>query len=104
MPRELTGTDLEVRVDPDLLDLVPEFLDARRAELADLDRAMGAGPSHVVRLVGHRLRGVAPMYGFDWLGELGGELEDRGVCDPVDVAVEVERLRDYLERVSYRAA
>ncbi|MCA9493797.1 MAG: Hpt domain-containing protein [Myxococcales bacterium] len=104
MPRELTGRDLDVEVDPDLLDLVPEFLAARRAELADLEQASGAGPSQVVRHVGHRLRGVAPMYGFDWLGALGEELEAHGVCDPADIADEVSLLRDYLHRVRYRAA
>lgn len=104
MPRELTDRDLEVAVDPDLLDLVPMFLDARRAELLALEAAVAQGNHDVVHLVGHRIKGVAGMYGFHWLGALGLELEAMGASDPRHAARHVEALRDYLARVRYHAA
>jgi DNA-binding response OmpR family regulator len=56
-------------------DLVPAFLARRRADVAAIREALAAGDFDPPRLLGHRLAGSAPGYGFPEMGALGREIE-----------------------------
>ena len=62
-------------VNPLVADLVPAFLARRRDDLAALRAAISSGELEPVRVLGHRLAGSAPGYGFPEMGKLGRDIE-----------------------------
>lgn len=64
-----------IKVDPDLADLAPGFLDNCRRDLARAQLALEASDWTVITRFGHSLKGAAPSYGFDEIGRLGKEIE-----------------------------
>lgn len=56
-------------------DLVPAFLARRREDVSVIRAALAAGDFEPPRLIGHRLAGSAPGYGFAQMGTLGREIE-----------------------------
>lgn len=63
-------------VDPDLRELVPDYLEKRRAEVREFRKLVDAGDLVQVQKLGHKLRGSAGSYGFPVLSEVGKELEE----------------------------
>jgi HPt (histidine-containing phosphotransfer) domain-containing protein len=91
---------IRVEVDTDLLDLVPGFLDNRRADLASICDALERGDYRGIHRIGHNLKGDSGALGFDGLGVVGRELEGAALeQDDARIRVEARRLADYLERV-----
>jgi HPt (histidine-containing phosphotransfer) domain-containing protein len=91
---------IRVEVDPDLVDLVPGFLDNRRADLGSIHDALARGDYRGIHRIGHNLKGNSGALGFDRLGAVGRELERAALAqDEAGIRAEVERLADYLERV-----
>ncbi len=89
-----------VRVDPELLELIPEFLANRRADLARVARALEAGDWEVVGDAGHRLLGVGGFFGFQAVSALGARLEQAAQRrDRAAVEAARRELEDYLARV-----
>jgi HPt (histidine-containing phosphotransfer) domain-containing protein len=64
-----------VRAEPDLADLVPQYLERRRAELPALHAALLVADVGALQKAGHRLKGSAAGYGCAALGALGAELD-----------------------------
>lgn len=62
-------------VNPLVADLVPAFLARRRDDLAALRAAVSSGELEPARVLGHRLAGSAPGYGFPEMGKLGRDIE-----------------------------
>ncbi len=64
-----------VRADPDIADLVPQYLNRRRAELGDLQAALQAADTVTLQRRAHRIKGTAAGYGCVELGDLAAELD-----------------------------
>jgi signal transduction histidine kinase/CheY-like chemotaxis protein len=64
-----------VEVDPDLKDLLPEFLKSREALLDEIADALEKGDAPQVRRLSHRLSGSLSMYGFLWASDQARRLE-----------------------------
>ncbi|MBI4820944.1 MAG: Hpt domain-containing protein [Deltaproteobacteria bacterium] len=62
---------MEADFDPDLVDLLPAFLERTRNAIA----ASFDGDFAATRKVGHNLKGTAATFGFPRLGDLGHQLE-----------------------------
>lgn len=91
---------IEVRVDPDLEDLVPGFLDNRRKDVSRLEALGAAGDFDGIKRIGHSMKGVGGGYGFDEITNIGAAVEAAAAGgDAAAVAAACARLRDYLERV-----
>jgi CheY-like chemotaxis protein/HPt (histidine-containing phosphotransfer) domain-containing protein len=65
----------ELADDPDLADLLTEFVDGLTARVTALERACGVDDRTALNQLAHQLRGAAGGYGFPRLSELAGELE-----------------------------
>ena len=65
-----------IKVDKDLEDIMPEFLEHRKKDLEILQNAINKSEFNEVRIIGHRLAGNAPSYGLDDLGPIGDKLEE----------------------------
>jgi HPt (histidine-containing phosphotransfer) domain-containing protein len=92
-----------VRPDPDLADLIPEFLASRRADLERIAESLAAQDGPALRRLAHDLKGCGAAYGFDPISELGARLERAAMGgDFADAAAAHAQLADYLARVDVR--
>lgn len=89
-----------VKVDPDLAELIPGFLENRARDLVKLREALGQGDLPAIQSIGHSLKGVGGGYGFQRLSDLGAEMEKAAKAgDTAPLAGLVDGLGDYLGRI-----
>ena len=89
-----------VRVDSDLLELLPAYIADRNADLQVIDVSLGDSDFRRIWRVGHSMMGTASAYGFDRLNELGRDLRDSAQgFDRAGVVRASRLLRDYLVEV-----
>lgn len=89
-----------VRIDKDLEDLVPEFLDNRRADVDAIGNANAAQDFETVRVLGHSMKGSGGGFGFDDITVIGAALEQAARAkNPAAIGAGLEKLADYLARV-----
>jgi HPt (histidine-containing phosphotransfer) domain-containing protein len=89
-----------VEIDPDFEDLVPAFLDNRRADIGTIRHALERGDYGSIHRVGHNLRGDSGALGFEGLTAVGRGLERAALeHDTATINAEAERLENYLERL-----
>lgn len=97
---EKNGDKLVVEVDPELKDLVPDFLSRKRNDVYALVSALERRDFEVLRSIGHRIKGEGGGFGFDTLTEIGAALEEAAKAKEVDAAQrQVSALSEYLERI-----
>lgn len=93
---------IEVEVEPDLMDLVPMFLENRGKEVGQLRAAVAEGDASTVEDIGHRMKGLGG-YGFAYVGEAGGALEEMARNGDLTGADRwIDAIEDYLARVEPR--
>ena len=86
-----------VKIDPELEDLIPGFLNNRTKDLATLQAALKEQNYQSIQSVGHSLKGVGGGYGFTGMSEIGAAIEkaakERAAAD---LPVLIERYGKYL--------
>lgn len=91
---------IRVRVDPDLSDLIPGFLDNRRKDITTMQAALEQGAFETVQSLGHSMKGSGGGYGFDAITDIGAVLEQAAKDrNPGKVLSGLSDLADYLDRV-----
>jgi len=91
---------IHVLVDSALEDIIPVYLENRRAEVVSLRAALARLDFPAVRITGHKLKGSGGGYGFPRLTELGAELEKAAMAnDPESIRHSIEELHSYLQRI-----
>ena len=89
-----------VHVDPEIRELIPDFLANRRRDITDMLRALESGDSDTLQRMGHSLKGVGGGFGFDEITSLGEVIEIAAKTRHFeDVRMAALRLRTYLDRV-----
>lgn len=89
-----------VTVDEDLQDLIPGYLENRRKDAEELQKALARSDFEVVRVLGHKMKGSGGGYGFDEISEIGRALEDAAKqSQAAKIQEEIDRLRYYLDHV-----
>ena len=78
--------------DPDMLELVEEFVDNLRDRTRSLEVAYAANDVEELVRLAHQLKGSSGGYGFDAIGEAAGALEQsaRAASSVTDIAQELE--------------
>jgi len=66
---------ITVRIDPDLADLIPDFLEGRRQDVAAILKSLEQNDTETIRILGHNMKGCGGGYGFDAITDLGRSLE-----------------------------
>jgi len=97
----LNDTDLQVEVEEDILDIVPSFLENQRRELSTLQQVTPLGDFTRIRRIGHSMKGVGGMYGFDWISRFGARLEHAAEHQRDQIPAMLELLARYLGSVKY---
>ena len=89
-----------VKVDPDIADLIPGFLENRRKDITAMQEALERGDFETVRVLGHSMKGAGGGYGFDAITEIGAALERAAKDRNADeIRLRVDALAAYLDRV-----
>ncbi len=65
-----------VKIDSDLKEIVPMFIDNRHKDLSELDECLSNKNIQSIEVIAHKLAGNAGSYGFMDLGKIGASLED----------------------------
>jgi len=91
---------IAVKVDRDLADLIPGFMQRRRDDVAKLREARAREDLEAIRITGHSMKGTGGGYGFHGLSEIGAAIESAAKArDLAAIDEQVEHLVDYLARV-----
>jgi HPt (histidine-containing phosphotransfer) domain-containing protein len=96
----MSSEKITVKVDKDLEDLIPGFMQRRRGDVESLKASLSAGELDKIRITGHSMKGTGGGYGFDDLSKIGAELEKAAVAgDAGEISALVDRLEIYLDHV-----
>ena len=88
-----------VRVDPDLMDIIPEFLEDSWKEVEELTRALQTKDYETIKFLGHSIKGVGD-FGFEYIQSIGASLELAAAGMQIGEAERlVEELSTYLAKV-----
>ena len=94
------GVKTVVTVEEGLRTLVPDFLEHKRAAIAEALKALQHGDCASALRVGHQLKGEGGAYGFWALTELGGALEEAARSNDLEGASRrAGELADFLNHV-----
>lgn len=89
-----------VKLDSDLEDIIPGYLENRRKDLIVLRQAKLDGDFDVPRILGHRMKGSGAGYGFEEITGFGREIENgakENNWGPIEGAMTA--MEDYLDRL-----
>lgn len=90
----------QVKVDPDLEEIMDRYISLRFRELTELEQAIANRDGDTTRMLGHKLKGTGASYGFNELTQLGAAIEISGRENDFIAAVKhAAQVRDYLENV-----
>lgn len=91
---------ITVHVDPEIVDLIPGFLENRRKDIKAMDEALRQGDFETIRMLGHSMKGAGGSYGFDAVTDIGKALEEAANKNNAEVIQRsVGELAAYLDRV-----
>lgn len=89
-----------VHIDPDLEDLIPNYLAKRRKDCEKILAALDKNDLETIRILGHDMKGSGGGYGFDAITEIGALLEKSAKeADAEGITREISRLSVYLQQV-----
>ena len=89
-----------VRPDKDLEDLIPSFLENRRNEVGEVERALASGDYEFVRRLAHTLKGICRPYGFIHLEDMSKRMEVAGEAENEEqVRGILAEIKSYVENV-----
>ncbi|MEN0019505.1 MAG: Hpt domain-containing protein [Planctomycetota bacterium] len=86
--------------DPDMAELVSEFVSGLPQQIADLQAAFTAGDTETVTRLAHSLAGAGGGYGFRPITDQARivEMEQRDSASPESIRASIEALADICDR------
>ena len=89
-----------VKIDEDLEEIIPTFLENRNKDLSAINEALSTGDIPSIEVIAHKLAGNAGSYGLHDLGEIGVALEKSCQSeDTNEVKAIYEKYVDYMNRL-----
>jgi HPt (histidine-containing phosphotransfer) domain-containing protein len=89
-----------VKADPDVADLIPDFLNNRRKDITVMLDALKRGDFETIRVLAHSMKGSGGGYGFDAITEVGRDLEQAAKSkNTEEIGKHISALSSYLDRV-----
>jgi HPt (histidine-containing phosphotransfer) domain-containing protein len=94
------GAKISIKVDPEIEDLIPGFLDNRIHDVETMKKALAEEDYETIRVLGHRMKGNGAGYGFEAITTIGQSLEQSAKEeDPDEILRWIDELSTYLERI-----
>jgi HPt (histidine-containing phosphotransfer) domain-containing protein len=86
-----------IKADPELADLIPDYLESRKGDLPLPEAALRSGDFATIASLGHRMRGTGASFGFAAITEIGDRLEQSGTAaDRAGCRQSIDALAEYL--------
>lgn len=86
-----------VRIDKDLEDLIPGYLERRQGDVASILKALEKSDNEAIRIIGHTMKGSGGGYGLDRITEIGRYIEGAAKSgDREEILRQVDELSDFL--------
>ncbi|MGD9643333.1 MAG: Hpt domain-containing protein [Elusimicrobiales bacterium] len=90
----------KVKIDRDLADLIPMYLQGRRDELPVIASLLEKGDFAGLKTIGHKLHGSGGGFGLDFLTELGVRMENSAAAaDKAALAAQAGELKEFIENL-----
>ncbi len=90
----------KIFVDEFLVDLIPNFIKNKIADLAILKSALESKDFDTIKKIGHNWKGVCSSYGFNYLGETGKQFELLAQNEDANsLRILIDGLPEYLRNV-----
>jgi HPt (histidine-containing phosphotransfer) domain-containing protein len=89
-----------VYIDQDLEVLIPQYLENREDDIEELKSLVEEENYEKIRIIGHSLKGSGGGYGFDYLTELGSQIEKNAELKNVEeIRSLIQSLESYLNNL-----
>jgi hypothetical protein len=89
-----------IKIDEDLLELAPAYLENRRRDIAAIKGHLESGRFEAICSIGHSMKGSGGGYGFYYISKLGAGLERAAArADSAAILNILSAMSLYLERV-----
>ena len=96
----MDSQSIVVRVDEDLIELIPHYFANRRKDIEAVSRALGDEDYESISTLGHTMKGSGGGFGFDQISDIGSGLEEAAMGhDSARVRQWLDKLQDFLNRV-----
>lgn len=97
---EEVSAELNIVIDKELEDLIPDYIANRKSEIEIFEDAFDKKDFPKIQALGHKLRGTAGSYGFDYLSEIGKEFEEKSkVSDAISIQHALNQYKLYMKRI-----
>ena len=80
---------IEILVDEDFLDLAEMYLEAKKKDIALYQTALENKDFKAIKDASHKMKGTGASYGFDYLTELGKNMEEASLNEEYDSLVQM---------------
>jgi hypothetical protein len=92
-----------IEVEDDMKDVVPGYLEKRRAEIPVYNEALAASDFDAIKKLAHKMKGTGAGYGFPVLTELGATLEKAAIDGNAgQLAESLRQFAVYLESIELK--
>lgn len=89
-----------VEIDPDIADLVPQFLENRNKDLLSLEELLTSKNTNAISQLAHKIKGSAAGYGFVELSRIAADMEVEAKSDNFSAIQKLyKEAREYLATV-----
>jgi len=98
----MTSPDEKTRVtiDAELKELIPRFIQLRHEDIQAIKEALDEGDYETISRLGHTMKGSGISYGFDYISEIGKQMEHAAKSQERDgVNKCLLKLSNYLENI-----
>lgn len=91
---------IKIKIDIDLQDIVPGFLENRTKDLTELHKAIDESDLKTIEKIGHKVAGSSGGYGFDELGKMAKQLELKAMDGKFDECVQlITKMENHLKSI-----
>jgi HPt (histidine-containing phosphotransfer) domain-containing protein len=96
----MSSEKITVVIDEDLADLIPGYMDNRRADIESIKTALLEEDLETIRIIGHSMKGSGGGYGFDLITEIGANIEDAAkASDTEEIKKQSNALSVYISNI-----
>jgi HPt (histidine-containing phosphotransfer) domain-containing protein len=91
---------LIVKIDQDLEDLIPQFMENTKKDIDSINEALLKNDLETIRRMGHSMKSYGSGYGFDYISTAGKSIEAAAVKEDLPLIKQaVKELINYLDEV-----
>ena len=89
-----------IQVEPHLKNLLPDFLERRRADVDSMKAFFDQGDYEAIRVFGHNMKGIGGSFGLEGLTDIGRALELAALNNRIgEMEGLLDNLLDYINSV-----